>query len=136
MVKGRTLYEEIWECRFPKRQTIEEELFDLQALAPDMIEDLRSVFKESVTDSMANLLNEDEARALAKLIAESDFGNPQEVFDALDSILHGGSHVIKDAIVEEFRINVHLMLEKVRRGIVRHGPTLNRDKTASRDPPT
>ncbi len=26
MMKGRTLYEEVWECRFPRRQTIEEEL--------------------------------------------------------------------------------------------------------------
>ena len=100
---------------FPRRQTLEEELFTLRALAPDMIEDLPSVFKEAVTDSLTSILGEDKARAFLMLIAETEFASPSIVFGALDSILHEGSQILKDAIVKEFRANVHLLLEKVER---------------------
>jgi hypothetical protein len=81
-----------------------------------MIEDLHSLFKEAVTDSFTNILGENEARALVMLIAGTEFESPPVVFAALDSILHEGSRILKDAIVEEFRANVHLLLEKVKRG--------------------
>lgn len=116
-MKGEVLYEEVWECRLPRRQTLEEELLTLQALAPDMIEDLHSLFKEAVTDSLANILGWDEARALVKLLAETEFESPSVVFAALDSFLHEGSQILKDAIVKEFRANVHLLLEKVKRSL-------------------
>jgi hypothetical protein len=115
-LKGDTLYEAVWECRFPRRQTVEEELLTLRALAPDMIEDLHSLFKEAVTDSLAKILGEDEARTLVMLIAGTEFESPPVVFAALDSILREGSRILKDAIVEEFRTNVHLLSEKVKRG--------------------
>ena len=117
MKKPRTLYEEIWECRFPKKQTIEEDLLSLQVLAPDMVEDLHSLFKEAVTDSLARILGENEARALTRQIAGTDFESPYNVFRALDSILHEGSRILRDAIVEEFRVNVHMLLEKTERKI-------------------
>lgn len=117
MTNGMTLYEEVWECRFPRRQTIEEELLALQALAPDMLEDLRSLFKEAVTNSLANILGENEARALVMLIGGTDFGSPSRVYAALDSIFHEGSQILKGAIVEEFRAHVHLLLEKAKRGM-------------------
>lgn len=123
MVKRRTLYEEVWERRSPKRQTLEEELLTLQVLAPDMIEDLHSLFKEAVTDSLANTLEENEARALVMLIAGTNFESPYQVFAALDSILHEGSHILKDAIFEEFRTSVHLLLEKVERATIQIGWT-------------
>ncbi|MGD0478267.1 MAG: hypothetical protein ABSB29_08920 [Nitrososphaerales archaeon] len=82
-----------------------------------MAEDLHSLFKEAVIDSLANILGKNEARALLRLMARTDFENPPEVFEALDSILHGGSRILRDAIVEEFRVNVHLLLEKTERKI-------------------
>jgi len=142
-MKGETLYEAVWECRLPRRQTLEEELLTLQALAPDLIEDLRCLFKEAVTDSLANILDEGEARTLVMLIAETEFRNPAIVFGALDSILHEGSQILRDVTVKEFRANVHLLLEKVKRGLYasheqdrsherlreRHVPTPDRNET-------
>jgi hypothetical protein len=119
VAKERTLFEEIWECRFPRRQTIEEDLLTLQALAPDMAEDLHSLFKEAVTYSLGNILGENEARVLLRRIAGTDFESPYSVFEALDSILHGSSQILKDAIVEEFRVNVHLLVEKTERKVTR-----------------
>jgi hypothetical protein len=115
--KTKTLYEEIWECRFPKKQTIEEDSLSLQVLAPDMVEDLHSLFEEAVTDSLARILGENEARVLTRQIAGTDFESPYSVFRALDSILHEGSRILKDAIVEEFRVNVHMLLEKTERKV-------------------
>ncbi|MGD0477395.1 MAG: hypothetical protein ABSB29_04405 [Nitrososphaerales archaeon] len=131
-LKEKTLYEEIWECRFPKRKTLEEELLTLQALAPDMIEDLHSLFKEAVTDSLANILGQKEARALMRRMARIDFENPHMVFEALDSIHRDGSQILKDAVVEEFRANVHLLLEKVKWGSFT-GSEQNRSQRASSD---
>jgi len=82
-----------------------------------MMEDLHSLFNEAMTDSLAAILGEDEARALVMLIAETEFKSPSVVYAALDSILHEGSKILKDAIVEEFRANVHLLLEKAKRGV-------------------
>ena len=115
MPKARTLYEEVWGCRFPERQTVEEDLLALQVLAPDMAEDLHLLFKEAVTDSLASILGQKEARALMRRMVRTNFENPYMVFGALDSILHGSSQILRDAIVEEFRVNVHLLLEKTER---------------------
>ncbi len=114
-MSGRTLFEEVWECRFPRRQTIEEDLLALQTLAPDRIEDLRALFKEAVTYSLARLLGDKEARALVRSTGEASFESPPDMFATLDSRLHEGSQVLKAAITEEFRLNLHLLLEKIER---------------------
>ena len=87
-MKGRLLYEEAWERRFPRRQTTEEDLLALQALAPVMVEDLYSLFKEAVTDSLVDVLGENEARVLMRLIVGTNFESPDQVYEALDSIFH------------------------------------------------
>lgn len=117
MTKTRTLYEEVWGGRFPRRQTVEEDLLALQVLAPDVAEDLPSLFKEAVTDSLARILGQNEARALMRLMARTNFESPYGVFGALDSVLQGGSKILREAIVEEFRVNVHLLLEKTERKV-------------------
>ena len=136
MTKARTLYEEIWECSLPKRQTIEEDLLSLQSLTPDMVEDLHSLFKEAVIDSFANTLGRNEARALMRLMARTDFENPPEVFMALDSILKEGSQILRDAIVEAFRGNMHLLVEKTERKIAQFvGPTKSYSLIRKVNPP-
>ena len=112
MTNERTLFEEVWECRLPKRQTLEADLFTLQGLAPDRLEELNSLFKKAVTDCLANLLDENEASALVILMGEANFETPQKAYETLDSILQGGSQILKSAIVEEFRASVHLLLKK------------------------
>jgi hypothetical protein len=121
-LKGNTLYEAVWECRFPRRQTLEEELLTLHALPPDMIEDLHSLFKEAVTDSLASILGQKEARTLMRRMARTDFENSSKFFEALNSIHHEGSQILKDTIIEEFRANVRLLSEKVKRGLVPRSP--------------
>lgn len=106
-----------------REQTLEEELLTLQVLASPNIQDLHSIFMEAVTDSLANILGENEAKALMILIRGTDL-TPYEVFSTLDSMLHEGSYVLKDAITEEFRANVHLLLEKVKRNVAEETESL------------
>lgn len=80
-----------------------------------MAVDLYSLFKEAVTDSLANILGENEARALMRLTAGTDFGSPDQVYEALDSIFHEGAQILRKTIVEEFSTGVHLLLEKAER---------------------
>lgn len=124
MVKGRTLYEEVWECRFPRRLTIEEELLSLRELDPHLAEDLHSLFNEAVTDSLANIMEESGARALVRWMGETSFESPTKVYAALDSIFLEGSQVLKTAIAEQFRINVHQLLEKCERNLVKESQSI------------
>lgn len=106
------------ECRrweWNREQKLEEELRTLQALIPDITKDIHTIFQEAVTDSLWNMLPENEARALSLLIGGNILGSPCDVYSALDSILLGGSQILKDAISEEFCANVHLLMEKVER---------------------
>ena len=114
-MNGMSLYEEAQGCRFPRRQTIEEDLFALHALAPVMVEDLYPLFEEALTDSLANILGENGARALMRLIVGTNFESPDQVYEALDSIFHEGAQILRKAIVVEFSASVHLLLEKAER---------------------
>lgn len=113
MSKRRTLYEEVWEGSVSKRHQMEAkapclQTFDLESAE----EDLLVIFKEAVTDSLANILDRNEARALLILIGGTDFGSPTEVFQALDSILLEGSKILKEAITKEFLASADLLLRK------------------------
>ncbi len=115
MTSRRSLYEEVWECRFTRRTTLEEDLAALQSLSPGMLEDLRSLFQEAVTYSFTYLLESSAAHALTRIIGESECSSPPALFAKLDSILGEGAKLIKDTISEEFQYDVHLLLEKVER---------------------
>jgi hypothetical protein len=113
MSRRRTLYEEVWEGSVSKRHPIEAKAPGLQTFSLDIAEgDLLVIFKEAVTDSLANILDRNEARALLILIRGTDLGSPTKVFQALDSILLEGSKILKEAITEEFLANADLLLRK------------------------
>jgi hypothetical protein len=96
-------------------QTMEEEIFTLDALEHDVIALLPSLFSHSVMNSMKNILGENSGEALIRSIGEERLTNSEEVYASLDSIFHGGSEVLKIAIREDFRVRVH-RLYKMRLG--------------------
>jgi hypothetical protein len=110
--KVETLYEEVFERRHSGVQIlnvyhpVEKEMSDIE-------EDIRFMFREAVADSLSNLLDPGEARAMVVLMGGTNLENPEKVYGALDSILQGGSHVLKDAIAEEFRGKVDLLKRKL-----------------------
>jgi fructose/tagatose bisphosphate aldolase len=88
-------------------QTLEEEIFTVNSLAPEMVARLPSLFSDSVVDSVTNILGESSGEALIRSIGEERLMSPEETYEKLDSVLHGGSEILKSAIREDFRVRVH-----------------------------
>jgi hypothetical protein len=59
--KRKTLYEEVWECRFPRQQTIESP--SIPTFPPDLAESLRLRFKDETTDPPTDVLDDKKVKA-------------------------------------------------------------------------
>jgi hypothetical protein len=91
----------------PTDQTLEEELFTLHTLTPGLVEKIPSLFSESVVTSVMGILGENPGEALIRGIGDESLVDPTEAYERLDSLLQGGSEILKAAIREEFRVKVH-----------------------------
>lgn len=91
----------------PKQLTLEEEVLSLKALAPETLDQLPSLFAESVVASATKVLGETTGEAFIRCIGDGNLKDPSEVYDRLDSFLLGGSSEMKEAIVQAFRSRVH-----------------------------
>jgi len=99
-----------------ERRSMEEEIRALQALVPGVTEEFRSMFESAVATTLARILPKTKAEALRTLIRGSASMSPCEVYSALESIFHEDSQILIGGIREEFRVSVHLLLERVERG--------------------
>jgi hypothetical protein len=108
----RVQYEEVFEPS-PSASPILDRLHAGERGMSDIEEDLRFMFREAVADTLANLLDVNEARSLVAFMGGTSLEDPGKVYGALDSILQRGSHVLKDAIAEEFHSRVDLLKRKL-----------------------
>ncbi len=113
------------------RPGIEDELFALGVWAPELVEDLASVFKEALTDALANMLDESTAEALEVYLGKVNLGDPAIVFPALDSTLREGAKTVKEAVCREFRVKVHERYEML---VISQGPALRGVLPTPREP--
>ena len=88
-------------------QTMEEEIFGLNSMVPDLKEQLPRIFSDSVVTSVMSIMGDAAGEALIRHIGEDKLTKPTLVYDSLDSFLHEGSAVVKGAILEEFRVKIH-----------------------------
>jgi len=95
-----------------RAREVESELLAIHAAAPETI-DLPGMFTAAVTDAMSNILDESTAKALEVYIGKTNLGDPKAVFSSLDALLDQGAHIVKGAIIEEFRSKVHWLYEDV-----------------------
>ena len=119
-----TLYGEVTAGRGYRKVSAEEELLTLWALDVKLADDLCSLFEEAVTDSLAELLGVGGARTMAMLIGAKSFESPRKVSETLDAVFHEGSEILKNAIAEEFRANVHLLCEKMKKNSIQESQVL------------
>jgi hypothetical protein len=119
-----TLYGEVTAGHGYRRVSAEEELLTLWALDVNLADDLRSLFEEAVTDSLAEVLGTGGARTMAMLIGAKSFESPRRVSEALDAVFHEGSEVLKRTIAEEFRANLHLLCEKMKKNSIQESQVL------------
>ena len=88
-------------------QTLDEEMFTVNSLAPDMLAQLPLLFSDSVVDSVTNILGENSGEALVRSIGEESLRNPEKTYERLDAMFHDGSEMLKAAIREDFRVRLH-----------------------------
>jgi hypothetical protein len=96
------------------KTSLEEDIVALNSMDPDMVVDLRSIFKEATRDASANILDEPTAQALMFHISNPNLESPYEIMTYLDSLLKEGSGILKAAIMAEFRVRVHERVTLVR----------------------
>ena len=90
-------------------QTMEEEIFSLNAMVPNLLQELPRIFADSVVGAITGIMGDVTGEALIRSIGEEKLKSPTKVYDSLDSTLLGGSSVLKAAILEEFRVKIHTM---------------------------
>ena len=112
--EGKLLSEETWGVPTHREQTIEGEFLTQHGLDSNLANDVHVLFKESLFDALPKVLGESGAMTLAKLMDDTCFDDPLEVFATLDSIFYSGSEIIKTAITNEFRRNVGQLIEKAK----------------------
>ncbi|HZW85440.1 MAG TPA: hypothetical protein VFE91_06025 [Nitrososphaerales archaeon] len=88
-------------------QTMEEEIFSLNSLVPDLMEQLPAIFSESVINSVTSIMGDATGETLIRYIGEEKLRSPTKVYESLDTYLQGGAGVLKGAILEEFRVKIH-----------------------------
>ena len=87
--------------------TLEAEIRSLYSLAPDSLEQLPTLFSESVVKSCGSVLGEASGEALVRRIGDRRLKSPEMVYGRVDSLLLGGSGDIKRVIKRAFRSKVH-----------------------------
>lgn len=111
-LKAETLYVETFQA-YPSAGGVPERNVRAEVEESDIEGDLRFMFREAVADSLANLLDEREARAMVSFMGGLSLESPERVYGALDTILQRGSHVLKEAIAEEFHAKVDLLKRRL-----------------------
>jgi hypothetical protein len=89
--------------------TLETEIRSLYSLTPEYMEQLRSLFAESVIESCSQIAGTSSGEALVRRIGDGRLHSPEEAFDRIDALLGGGSDTLKRAIELRFRSKVHTL---------------------------
>ncbi len=94
--------------------SLEEDIMESKSMAPEMIDELHSVFEEATGNALTSILDEPTAKALTFHLRNAGLEGQRGVMAKLDSLLMDGSSILKAAIIEEFRAMVHERLTMVR----------------------
>jgi hypothetical protein len=89
--------------------TLETEIRSLYSLTPEYMEQLRSLFAESVIESCSYIIGTSSGEALVRRIGDGRLPSPEEAFERIDALLGGGSDTLKRAIEFRFRSKVHTL---------------------------
>jgi hypothetical protein len=87
--------------------SLEAEILSLHSLAPETVEQLPTLFSESVVKSCTVVLGEASGEALVRRIGDSRLQSPYQVYARIESFLSSGADILKEAIKNAFRERVH-----------------------------
>ena len=94
----------------PEMQRVEQDLFSLNATAPDLLEHVPVMFEETVRESLTYMLGTNESRGVLAWFRGSELTSRQWVFARLTSVYGIRASPLQNMIDRVFGMRVHDLL--------------------------
>jgi hypothetical protein len=97
----------------PETLSVEEDLFTLKAIAPDLVEEVPVLFAETVRESLSYMLGTKESGGVLAWFRGNELASRADVFDRLASVYGTRASPIQKLIDRVFGIRVHSLVEQL-----------------------
>jgi hypothetical protein len=97
----------------PGTQTVEEDLFTLNVMAPDLLEQVPVLFEETVRGSLTYMLGARESRSMLEWFRAKELTDRHGVFARLASVYGERASPLQNMIDRVFGMRVHELLQQL-----------------------
>jgi hypothetical protein len=97
----------------PEMQSVEQDLFTLNAIAPDLLEHVPVIFEATVRESLTYMLGSKESRGVLAWFRGNELASRQWVFARLLSVYGTRSSALESMIDRVFGMRVHDLLRQL-----------------------
>jgi len=94
-------------------QSVEQDLFALNAIAPDLLEHVPVLFKETVRESLSYMLGTKESKGVLARFRDDELASRPEVFARLVSVYGTRASPLQKMIDRVFGMRVHNLLQQL-----------------------
>jgi hypothetical protein len=98
---------------FGRMNGLEQDLFTLNAMGPDLVDQVPAMFKEAVRESLRYMLGMKESKGVLAWFREAELASRPEVFTRLASRYGDTASPLKTMIDQAFKTRVHSFLESL-----------------------
>jgi hypothetical protein len=97
----------------PEMQNVEQDLFSLSAIAPELLEHVPVIFEATVRESLMYMLGSKESRGVLAWFRDSELASREWVFARLVSVYGARASPLQNMIDRVFGIRVHDLLRQL-----------------------
>jgi len=97
----------------PEAQSVEEDLFVLNAMSPSLIEHVPVLFEETVKESLSYLLGAKESARVLGWFRGNELASRQGVFDRLTTLYGNRASPLESVIDRVFGMRVHELVRQL-----------------------
>jgi hypothetical protein len=97
----------------PSEQSVEEDIFALNAIAPDLLEHLPHLFEETVRGALGYMLGTNESKGVLGGFRDGELGSREGVFARLASLYGERASPLQKMIDRVFGMRVHDLLRQL-----------------------
>jgi hypothetical protein len=97
----------------PEMQSVEQDLFALNAFAPDLLEHVPAMFEETVRQSLTYMLGSKESKGVLAWFRGSELVSRQWVFARLVSVYGDRASPLQKMIDRVFGIRIHELVQQL-----------------------
>jgi hypothetical protein len=97
----------------PETQNVEQDLFTLNAIAPDLLEQVPVIFEATVRESLTYMLGSNESRGVLGWFRDNELASRQWVFSRLAAVYGERASPLQNMIDRVFGMRVHDLLRQL-----------------------